>query len=245
MYWGEALIYDFLCYTCFMASFKEDGSLNGLQKLIGEIYGLPDDRLYSIWDLLTQEQRFAMRALKGIRKGNKEKVMINLLISLSWLLAIANRLHIDIEDETWKRFPMLCSYCGKIPCACRKIKSSERKKVRAGNAIRPKTLSEYQKMFTFIYPPGTRTLTDAGVHFAEEVGEVSEAIHNFLGQHKRKQFYEVKIEMADLISCVFGMANSAKISVAKEFTKIYHNNCHTCHKLPCVCSFSAVAKIKT
>src|SRR3989344_9123097 len=101
-----------------MHSLPKTASLSDLQQFVSSVYSLPDDRLYSIWDLLTQQQRFAMRALKGIRKQNMEKLKVNLLISLSWMIAIANRLHIDIEEEVWIRFPALCSYCGNVPCVC-------------------------------------------------------------------------------------------------------------------------------
>src|SRR3989338_9171871 len=92
--------------------FSKNDSFGRFQHLVGEVYSLPDDRLYSIWDLLAHQQRFAMRALKGIRKGNREKLKRNLLISFSWLMAIMNRLHMSADDAVWKRFPFLCSYCG-------------------------------------------------------------------------------------------------------------------------------------
>src|ERR1043166_2067089 len=94
-----------------MSSFKKTGSIADFQKFNKEVYGRVDDRMYSVWDLLGQTQRFGMRALKGIRKGEKDKITYNLMISFSWLTAIANRLHIDIESEVWQRFPALCSYC--------------------------------------------------------------------------------------------------------------------------------------
>ena len=100
-------------------------------------------------------------------------------------------------------------------------------------------------MFAEIYPPSSRTVAEAGVHLAEEMGEVAEAIHNYLGEHHLKQFNEVKIEIADFISCVMGVANSIGIDVAKELEAKYYENCHVCHKLPCVCSFSAVAALKS
>jgi len=228
-----------------MASFKGNGTLADFQKFIECVYAVPDDRIYSIWDLLTQQQRFVMRALKGIRKNNKEKLTTNLIISFSWLMAIVNRLHVDVEEEVWKRFPMLCSYCGHKPCACKKIKPTERAKVKVDDSLRPKTLSEFQNMFEEIYPEGKRTLADAGVHLAEEMGEVSEAIHNYLGQHQQKQFDNIKLEMADFISCIFGVANSAKINMAKELEKVYNNNCHVCHKAPCICRFTEIAHIQT
>jgi NTP pyrophosphatase (non-canonical NTP hydrolase) len=225
-----------------MSHFKKTGTIGDFQEFISRVYALPDDRLYSIWDLLMQEQRFSMRALKGIRKNNIEKLQTNLLISLSWLMAIADRLHIDVEEEVWNRFPMRCSYCGKIPCACKAIKASARARFKKDNKLRPHSLSAFQKMFDDIYPATGRTLADAGVHLAEEV---SEAIHNFLGQHLQSQFDEIRLEIADLVSCIFGVANSAHIDIAKELAKMYSNNCHVCHQSPCICKFSHVSKIKT
>ncbi len=206
---------------------------------------MPDDRQYSLEDLLNHTQRFAMRALKGIRKENVDKTKLNLSISILWLLAIANRLHIDLEEELWTRFPMLCSYCGKKPCVCKKIKAATRQKVKIDQTLRPKTLIAFQKMLDDIYPNEGRTIVDAGIHFAEEVGEVSEAIHNYMGQHLQKQFEEVKLEMADFISCAFGIANSLHIDLSEEFAAMFENNCHVCHTMPCSCSFTTVALIKT
>lgn len=228
-----------------MAAFKKTGTLTDLQGFVQTVYGLPDDRLYSLWDLLTHTQRFTMRALKGIRKGNVEKLKTNLLIAFSWLLAIANRLHINVEDQVWERFPMRCSYCGKLPCACKALKASSRARFKRDNTLRPHGLAAFQKMFNDIYPAAGRTLPDAGVHLAEEAGEVSEAIHNYLGQHLESQFEEVKLEVADFASCIFGVANSARIDLSKEFSALYTNNCHVCHKAPCTCKFATVSKLKT
>jgi NTP pyrophosphatase (non-canonical NTP hydrolase) len=228
-----------------MASFSKKGTLSDLQRFINEVYGLPDDRLYSIWDILTQQQRFTMRALKGIRKGNMEKVKTNLLISLSWVMAIVNRLHIDIEEDLWKRFPYLCSYCGQLPCACKSIKSAKRARIKIDDKKRPHSLAAFQKMFGQIYPPTARTLPEAGVHLAEEMGEVAEAVHNYLGQHQEKQFREVRIELSDFISCIMGVANSAGIDLGAELALQYKDNCHVCHSKPCVCKFSEVAALKS
>jgi len=228
-----------------MVHFSRKYSLDKFQKMIQEMYGLPDDRLFSLWDLLSNQERFTMRALKGIRKGNIKKLKANLLISLSWLLAVANRLHINTEDATWKRFPAKCSYCGKNPCQCKVIKSSKKAKFFRDITVRPGTLAGFQKMFRSIYPPESRSLFEAGVHLAEEMGELSETVHCFLGEHQKKQFGQIETELADYISCLFGVANSAKIDVAKELEKFYWKNCHDCHKLPCECNFTTVAKFKS
>lgn len=228
-----------------MFSYKKTDTIADFQGFISNVYALSDDRLYSIWDLLTHQQRFCMRALKGIRKGDKNKLKTNLLICFSFLIAISNRLHIEVEEDLWNRFPYLCSYCGRKPCVCKKIHPESRVKIKINNILRPKNLSGFQKMFNEIYPAKNRTLADAGVHLAEEMGEVSESIHNYLGQHIQKQFDDIKLEISDFISCVFGVANSAGIDVAIELAKMYSNNCHVCHKAPCACKFSKVAQIKT
>jgi NTP pyrophosphatase (non-canonical NTP hydrolase) len=226
-------------------NFPPDGTMNDLQKFVEGVYAVPDDRIYSLWDLLVQEERFAMRALKGIRQNDTQKLEHNLLISLSWLMSIANRLHIDINEETWRRFPRLCSYCGKQPCACKTIKPLSRPTIIADESVRPRTLADMQSMFETIYPADKRTIADAGVHLAEEIGEVSEAIHNYLGEHRVEQFDEVKLEFADLVSCIFGVANSAHINIAKELSNMYRDNCHVCHHAPCTCTFSDVVRLRT
>lgn len=186
-----------------------------------------------------------MRAIKGIRKGDLNKIKLNLLISFSWLMAISNRLHIDMEEEVWRRFPVLCSYCGHCPCVCKKIKQTSRRSVKIDDKLRPENLADLQSMFAKIYPPEKRTLTDAGVHLAEEVGEVGEAIHNYLGQHKMAQFDNVRLEIADMVSCIMGVANSADIDIASELALMFNDNCHVCHKCPCVCSFTRVTQLKS
>jgi NTP pyrophosphatase (non-canonical NTP hydrolase) len=226
-----------------MSSFSRNQTLSDFQNLIGKIYALPDDRIYSLWDLLVQEQRFTMRSLKGVRKQDVEKIQTNLLIALSWHMAVANRLHVEIEDEIWLRFPYKCSYCGSVPCTCKTVKASERRRVAVDASLRPKTLADFQEMFRKIYPSESRTIPDAGVHLAEEMGEVSEALHNFLGEHRAEQFEEVRIELADYLSCVFGLANSAGIDVATELESMFTSGCHICHKVPCSCSFGEVSKL--
>lgn len=228
-----------------MACFKKGQSIADFQNFVKQIYSLPDDLHFSLLDLLIHEQRFAMRALKGIRKNNPQKIKLNMVIAFSFLMAIGNRLHIDIEQVVWQRFPMLCSYCGEKPCICKKIKLEKRHKVHINNALRPGTLSGFQKMFEEIYPSSSRTLTDAGIHLAEEIGEVTEAVQNFLGQHQKKLMQEIVLELADCVSCIFGVANSSQFDLAQELARLFSNNCHVCHKAPCVCNFHSVATIKT
>lgn len=225
-----------------MTSFSSNQSIQQFQQFIQDVYGVPDDRYYSLYDLLSNQERFTMRALKGIRKGNKQHLKKNLLIAFSWSVAVFNRLHLDIENALWHRFPNFCSYCGHRPCTCHKEKPAQRILRRQSPQQQPQSLNDFQEMFRVIYPPSTRTLAEAGVHLAEEMGEVSEAIQAFLGEHKVSQFDNLKDEAADWVSCMFGVANSAEISIAKELALIYKKGCHVCHRAPCACTYSSVTR---
>ncbi len=224
-------------------AFRKGGRLEDFQRLIESIYSLPDDRLYSIYDLLAQQQRFTTRALKGIRKKDQDKIKVNLAIALAWCMAVANRLHINIEQEVVKLFREACPYCGRKPCTCKAIK---RASVKPKNKVTAnKNIDQLQKMFAEIYPPTARTIQDAGIHVAEEMGEVSEAIHNFLGQHSTVSFSEIQTEIADYVSCLFGLANSVPIDVTDILAELFYKNCHVCHKAPCICSYSSVSRLST
>ena len=228
-----------------MASVNRSITIKKFQNFIKEVYELSNDRYFSLWDMLSNVERFTMRGLKGIRKGDKEKTKINLLISLSWFMSMVNRLHIDTEEKVWKRFPYLCSYCGSCPCVCKKNKVKKRQRVFIDNKKRPKTLEEFQNMFNQIYPAKERTLDHAGVHLAEEVGEFSEAILTYRGAHKDDDFKIIELEAADLFSCQVGVFNSLGISIAKELSVMFSKNCHVCKKAPCTCNFIDVIKFKS
>ena len=224
--------------------FTADQSIMDFQKFSAGVYGEPNDRMFSLADMLSHQQRFAMRAIKGIRKGDNEKLKLNLLISFAFLASIANRLHINLEEDLWQRFPNLCSYCGHCPCVCKSARTEFRQKVLA-TGEKPKTLAEFQKMFDTIYPHESRSLTEAGIHLAEELGEISEAIHVYYGNHNKDHFDQICLEISDLISCIFGVANSAGVDVAGELALTFGDNCHVCHQAPCACSFLKIATIKT
>lgn len=91
-----------------MASLAKNASLQDFQTLIRDIYGVPDDRLFSLSDLISNLERFTMRSLKGIRKEDVNKIELNLLVAFSWIMAIANRLHLDMDKIVIECFPYIC-----------------------------------------------------------------------------------------------------------------------------------------
>lgn len=228
-----------------MPSIKKNSTFNDLREFVLSVYGLPNDMYFSTNDMLVNIQRFLMRGLKGIRKGDVEKTKFNFMISLSWTMSLLNQLHIRIEDELWKRFPFLCSYCKSIPCCCNEKKMQKRKKIKTNNKKRPQTIQAFQEMFEEIYPSEKRTLEKAGIHLAEEMGELSEAMLMYRGSHDAKDFENIKLEVADFISCLFAVFNSLNSDLAKELSVSFANNCHECKKAPCVCNFHKVVNYKS
>lgn len=210
-----------------------------------EIYSFSNDRDFGVMEMLSNIQRFIMRAIKGIRKRDDEKTKYNLMIAMSWYISLMNQLHIDLEEKVWQRFPYLCSYCGSTPCGCKTKKIQTRQKIVIKPSLRPKTLQDFQEMFEKIYPSNTRNLENAGIHLAEEMGELSEAITNYRGSHIEKEFDQVTLESADLFSCFMGVANSLNINITKESTALFNNNCHVCHKSPCQCDYNFVKNFRS
>jgi len=227
-----------------MASLSENSSIRDFQDFVNEVYVLPNDRDFDLGEMLSNVQRFAMRGIKGIRQGNVEKTKTNLLISLSWFSSTMTRLHADIEDAVWQRFPYLCSYCGNIPCSCKRDAVQSRKKVPVDDAKKPKTIREFQQMFSKIYPVSTRCLETGGIHLAEELGELSEAIWNFRSERRDCDLEIVVKEVGDYFSTVFGVFNSLNIDLAKELTGLFYDNCHVCHKVPCECTYKFIRRFK-
>ena len=228
-----------------MASVKKDTTINEYRNFVNEVFGLPNIRDYNLWDILTNMERFMMRCLKGIRKKDKNKIKINSLISLSWFMSIMNQLQIDIENEIWQRFPYVCSYCALCPCSCKEKRIEERQKVFVDEKKRPKTLKEFQNMFSKIYPPENRTIEHTGIHLAEETGEFAESILIYRGGHKKMDFDRIPREAADLFSCLMGIFNSLGIDVAEELSIMFSNNCHVCKNAPCTCTFEGVVRFKS
>jgi len=228
-----------------MASVKEKTTIKEFQNFVQEVYGVPNDRYFSLWDMITNMERFMMRGLKGIRKKDREKTKLNLIIAFSWFMSIMNQLHIDVEEELWKRFPYLCSYCGCLPCACKEKKIKKRQKIFINKKKRPRTLDEFQKMFDKIYPAGKRNLEHAGVHLVEEAGEFSEAILTYRGGHGDEDFKKIELETADLLSCIMGVFNSLDSNIAKELSVMFSNNCHVCKSVPCKCNFKDITGFKS
>ncbi|HLC45534.1 MAG TPA: hypothetical protein VJI67_01540 [archaeon] len=228
-----------------MAAIEKTMTLPEYQSFTYKVYGKPDEVQFDNIDMFVNLQRFATRAMKGIRKGDAEKTKHNLTLSFSWFISLLNRMHVDLETIAWQRFPFKCSYCATCPCACKEKKIKVRVPVVADASKKPKTLQGFQDMFGEIYPANKRTLEHAAVHLAEEIGELSEAFLAYKGSHKKQDFNNILLEAADVFSCYIGVFNSMNSSLASEIRELFGDNCYRCHKAPCECDFQTVMNYKS
>lgn len=228
-----------------MPSVRPNTTITQFQTFVGQVYAVRNDRHFRAWGMVSNVLRFLMRGLKGIRKSDAEKTKHNLLLATSWFMSIMNQMHVQIEEHIWRRFPYRCSYCGSCPCECKTLKIKKRKRLRATATRRPTTLRGYQRMFEVIYPASRRTLEQAGIHLAEEIGEFSEAVQAFKGKNTDREFSMLTLEGADLFSCIIGVFNSLGIDVAKELSVLFRKNCHLCHRAPCGCSYETTMKYQS
>ena len=210
-----------------------------LQRVVRSVYGLPNDRYFDLADMATNVGRFTMRAIKAVRKGKSsehlDRCSRNLGIGVSWFCSAANRLHIDIDDALWSRFPYACPYCSSCPCVC-----EGGTPIVLDAASRPKSIADYQAMFAAIYPKAERSVAEAALHLVEEYGEYEEAILVFRTRHRANDLDQVLLEVADFLSCTFGLFTSTDASLAERLTTMFEDGCHECHQAPCRCGFDFV-----
>ena len=195
---------------------KDSPSLKDLLAVNYQVYGVSNDRDFSTWEIYSNQEKFLMRALKGVRKGDLAKLKNNLLITVSWFCSLMNRLHVDLESAIWERFPYKCSYCAQCPCACGILKPRKRPLEIIPSQKQPKRIRGYQDMFAQIFPIEKKTLVEATLHLAEEHGELSEAIQVYSGSHRDKSFQEIRGEAADYFSCICGVCNRANFDLEQE-----------------------------
>lgn len=210
-------------------------SIKDLQNLILEIYGVPDDRLYSVEDLLYYGQKFALLAIKDIEEKNTEDSVLNFSITLAWFLALANRYHLDLEKLTWKRYSFKCPFCLEIPCDCEKKEGLKAKKTGRPSSRKPKGISSWQEMVKKIYPQDD--ISELIMIFLRKADDLNYSFRLFLREKQIKHFKEIKTKSADYFVLLIRIFNALEADIASQFNKMFKNGCHVCHKTPCECNY--------
>jgi NTP pyrophosphatase (non-canonical NTP hydrolase) len=217
-------------------------SLSGFQGLNGKIYLVQNDQNFETADMVSRMHRYITQVLKAVRKGKTENIGFWLSMAFSWSLALANRLHIGLDEEMWKRFPGRCPYCGSPRCECKERAPARQEVSTSQSPIpRPATLRKFQEMFAKIY--FYNTLQDATMHLAEEAGEVDEAIEHFMNTHDRRLFEDVITELVDAVTNMLAVATCLKLDLAAEMEKNFSDGCIRCHQIPCKCGFTVANSV--
>jgi len=213
-------------------------SLQDFQNLNKEIYSLTDDRNYTSTDLLSYLHCHITKILKAVRKEKYVNVGYNLCMGFSWAFAVANRFHICVADEMWKRFPGKCPYCGLTPCVCKERRDDRQDLPQGPLALRPVSVADWQRMFDSIYP--NNTIKDSAIHLAEEIGELSEAVRNYLAVHGDNYFDKIAEEMIDIFANLMAVANCLKLDLGSLSADYFAKGCPKCERSPCECGYVAI-----
>jgi NTP pyrophosphatase (non-canonical NTP hydrolase) len=173
--------------------------------------------------------------------------------ALGWFFPLLARFKIaSVEELVFLKYPYTCPYCRKTPhkdSLCKTVRGTKptvNHEALAGeyarnNSRRPKSLTEWQRMFQEIYPRGA---ADANARSTlglfEEIGELAEAIRVF---DRFPKFFVG--EAADVFSYLMGMANEYSLKVEMEderefsfeaeYMKRYPGLCTQCGNQVCTC----------
>jgi NTP pyrophosphatase (non-canonical NTP hydrolase) len=211
---------------------RNNYSLAEFQKMNGRIYLLVNDRCYESTEMFSRLHHHITQVLKAVRKEKYDTIEYQLCMAFSWSLALANRFHINLEEEMWERFPGHCPYCLQAPCACKDRAKNRQKTIGKPLGKRPASLFGCQRMFAKIYP---NAVINSAIHLAEEAGEVNEAIRNYMATHETEWFGKIALELVDAITHIFSVASCLKLNLAASMVGYFSKGCPGCNKLPCSC----------
>lgn len=211
-------------------------SLRDSQKVILDIYGIPDDQLYEVEDFLYYGKKFLLEYSKFYQEKNIDFAKENLTISLAWFLALMNRYHLDIEEITWRRYSYKCPFCASLPCFCEKKEGIPSKKTGRPASHKPATLSQWQKMIAKIYRE--ESPKELNLLLMRRMDDLHYSLRKFLREKEKKYFKQIELNSADYFVIFLRVFNSINGDLGEEFKELFENGCHVCHKIPCECNYS-------
>ncbi len=210
-------------------------TITELLSKISNVYSIPDDRLYSVDDMLYNLQRFVLLWLNdNPKKGSKNQIE-NLNIALSWYLAIINRYHIDLEPLIWRRYSYKCPYCLDIPCVCSQIGAKHTQKTGRPAARMPQDIAEWQQMVEKIYP--TKLPIDFKQEMIVKTQELIDCYRLFFREKRNVHFRNIESKSAEYFVFFVRIYNWYDADITNNFLSMYQNGCYVCHKLPCECNY--------
>ncbi|MCO4786772.1 MAG: hypothetical protein KC467_12700 [Marinomonas atlantica] len=227
-------------------------TLNDIQNYLNDLYTEVNDNkeMEYLFSYLFRNVSYLSR---GVSR-NKESID-NFIKSFSWIISIANKLNINLQDAIERKFPDTCPYCLGKPCVCYKTNKlpisgkqswdareelfNKHNVIKFSNSV--KTADFYVKMINELYPSNTCIWKVAGptFHFfkvLEELGEVHEAYTSFCKQSKER--VEIENELADCFAWLLSAWGIVypDTKLQDSFITYYYDSCPVCKAFPCNCS---------
>jgi len=95
-------------------------SLMDWQKMFQRIYGRINKMSWTIQIWLHFHEELG-EISKEFRLGNKIKMEEEFADCFAWLIALCNKLEIDLSEVVWNTYPGVCSHCKEKKCKCDKV----------------------------------------------------------------------------------------------------------------------------
>ncbi len=200
-----------------------------------EIYGVPNDRLYSNQDLLHYQQKFILRYLREINNGDRESGVEKLIVVSCWFSAIVSRFHIDLEAKIAQRYPYKCPFCMSMPCLC--VDGREKKTKKTGRPVSntPESITSWQKVISRIYDKDN--LEKINNLALVKSDQLACSFRKFLRDKGKTDFRDLENESADFFVLLLRILNVLEIDLEKTHKTMFKNGCYVCSKTPCECNF--------
>lgn len=174
--------------------------------------------------------------------------------ALAWWMALCKKVRVkSLADLLWAKFPHVCAYCHQCPHdpdECTQIKRARlgpdwvqlQRLGRENASNRPVTLSQWQRMFSAIYPAQqTEGYGSTFARLTEELGELAESLRVF--SERRGYFLS---EAADVFAWLMHVQNlidrdneTPKAErgnpLATALSIAYPDRCIDCGSGKCIC----------
>jgi len=196
------------------------------------------------------------------RRGPSEDVDKCLAGTFAWWFVLCGKMKIvSVEAMVWAKYPRHCPYCLRAPHAADACQYAKRhdpspnwgsltKLSEAYSSSRPRTLREWQLMFSSIYPvEAGEEIRSTAARLTEQLAQLSCALRISVGQ---PQYF--LSEASDLFSWLIRFANlldAARVltqgdrarSLERTFVSTYPDTCIVCGEQVCLCPGGGVDPI--
>lgn len=205
-------------------------SLRQWQEEFRSTYREKDQRDYTAADLLLHVIEQTAEIAESFRKEEKlaEVLLAHFFV---WIVSFADRIEIDVEDATFRKYHGLCPYCGKKQnCICISSETKPKRWHRDNHAKRPNSLNMWQKFFDRVYGNVNKVAgrDKVWLHLLEEVGEVSK---DFRLKNKKG----ISEELADTFAWFFSLCNRLNVDLDKVIFNTFPGRCDVCKNTKCSC----------